>query len=75
MIMGAVPFQVYDVTRDTMNLAYIGLATFAPAMGFSLITGYVADLFDRRLVVTVCYATIGLASFLLLMLFPLFSRV
>jgi MFS family permease len=68
MIMGAVPFQVYDVTRDTMNLAYIGLATFAPAMGFSLITGYVADLFDRRLVVTVCYATIGLASFLLLML-------
>lgn len=68
MIMGAVPFQVYDVTRDTMNLAYIGLATFAPAIGFSLITGYVADLFDRRLVVTVCYATIGLASFLLLML-------
>ena len=68
MIMGAVPFQVYDVTRDTMNLAYIGLATFAPAMGFSLITGFVADLFDRRLVVTVCYATIGLASFLLLML-------
>ena len=68
MVMGAVPFQVYDVTRDTMNLAYIGLATFAPAIGFALITGYVADLFDRRLVVTICYATIGVASFLLLIL-------
>ncbi|MDA1326493.1 MAG: MFS transporter [Proteobacteria bacterium] len=68
MVMGAVPFQVYDVTRDTMNLAYIGLATFAPAMGFALITGYVADLFDRRLVITLCYAIIGVASFLLLIL-------
>lgn len=65
MVMGAVPFQVYDVTRDTMNLAYIGLATFAPAMGFALITGYVADLFDRRLVVTICYAIIGVAAALL----------
>ncbi len=65
-VMGAVPFQVYDVTRDTMNLAYIGLATFAPAMGFALVTGYVADLFDRRLVVTICYAIIGVASVLLL---------
>lgn len=65
-VMGAVPFQVYDVTRDTMNLAYIGLATFAPAFGFALFTGYVADLFDRRLVVTFCYATIGTASALLL---------
>lgn len=67
-VMGAVPFQVYDVTRDTMNLAYIGLATFAPAMGFALITGYVADLFDRRLVVTICYAIIGVASGLLFFL-------
>lgn len=66
-VMGAVPFQVYDVTRDTMNLAYIGLATFAPAFGFALFTGYVADLFDRRLVVAVCYGIIGIASALLLL--------
>jgi MFS family permease len=66
-VMGAVPFQVYEVTRDTLNLAYIGLATFAPAFGFALFTGYVADLFDRRLVVVVCYAIIGLASALLLL--------
>lgn len=66
MLMGAVPFQVYDVTRDTMNLAYIGLATFAPAMGFALFTGYVADLFDRRLVVAICYAIVGVASVMLL---------
>ena len=67
-VMGAVPFQVYDVTRDTLNLAYIGLATFAPAFGFALFTGYVADLFDRRLVVAICYVIIGIASALLLIL-------
>ena len=66
MVMGAVPFQIYDVTRDTLNLAYIGLATFAPAMGFALVTGYVADLFDRRLVIAICYVLIGAASAMLL---------
>ena len=49
MIMVAITYQVYDRTGDVINLADIGLATFAPAIGFALITGYVADRFDRRL--------------------------
>jgi MFS family permease len=56
MVMVAIAYQVYDRTGDVMNLAYIGLASFAPAIGFALVTGYVADLFDRRLVIAVCYA-------------------
>lgn len=62
MVMVAIAYQVYDRTGDVMNLAYIGLATFAPAIGFALITGYVADLFDRRLVLAVCYAVICVAA-------------
>ncbi|MHA1107788.1 MAG: MFS transporter, partial [Alphaproteobacteria bacterium] len=66
MIMVAIAYQVYDQTGDLMNLAYIGLATFAPAMGFALITGYVADLFDRRSVIVACYVIMLVAAALFL---------
>jgi len=66
MIMVAIAYQVYDRTGEVMNLAYIGLATFAPLIGFALITGYVADLFDRRHVLTVCYLIELVAALLFL---------
>ena len=66
MVLTAIAYQVYDITGDVENLAYIGLATFAPAIGLSLITGYVADLFDRKLVVGTCYAIVGFSSILFL---------
>jgi MFS family permease len=65
MMMVAIAYQVYDRTGDVMNLAYIGLATFAPAIGFALVTGYVADLFDRRLVLVVTYGIIFVGAVLL----------
>jgi MFS family permease len=68
MILVAVGYQVYDRTGDVMNLAYIGLASFAPAIGFSLFTGYVADLFDRRLVIAVCYGIMLVAGVLFFVL-------
>ena len=67
MVVTAIGYQVYDITGKVENLAYIGLATFAPAIGLSLITGYVADLFDRRLVVSTCYAIVSFSAFLFLM--------
>ncbi|MBT5649045.1 MAG: MFS transporter [Rhodospirillaceae bacterium] len=65
MMMVAIAYQVYDRTGDVMNLAYIGLATFAPAIGLALITGYVADRFDRRLVLVVTYGIIFVGAVLL----------
>ena len=65
MMMVAITYQVYDRTGDVMNLAYIGLATFAPAIGLALITGYVADRFDRRLVLVVTYGIIFVGAVLL----------
>ena len=58
MVLVAIAYQVYDVTGDVMNLAYIGLATFAPAVGFSLFTGYTADLFNRKIVMAICFCVI-----------------
>src|SRR5690606_30251979 len=68
MVMVAIAYQVYDLTGDLLNLAYIGLATFAPMLGLALITGYVADLFDRRLVIATCCVVMLAASVLFLVL-------
>lgn len=65
MVTVAIGYQIYDRTGDPLNLAYIGLATFAPAMGLALFTGYVADLFDRRFVLSLCYVTMFVSALLL----------
>ncbi|MEK9684282.1 MAG: MFS transporter [Rhodospirillaceae bacterium] len=70
-VLVAVAYQVYDITGNVLNLAWIGLATFAPAIGFALFTGYVADRYDRRLVIAICSASIMFAS--LLFMFVSFS--
>ena len=40
--------QVYDLTGREIDLAFIGLAEFLPAMLLVLVTGTVADRFNRR---------------------------
>jgi MFS family permease len=67
MVMMAIAYQVYDLSGDAMNLAYVGLSVFAPALGFSLVSGYVADLFDRRIVLAVCYMVMLISALLFLM--------
>lgn len=66
----AIGWQVYDLTREPLDLGYVGLAQFAPAIGLSLVTGHVADRFDRRRIVLVCYAAIAALSFALALLPP-----
>ncbi|MEE8444935.1 MAG: MFS transporter [Alphaproteobacteria bacterium] len=70
MMMVAIAYQVYDLTGDVMNLAYIGLSIFAPAMGLALFTGYVADRFDRRRVLAICFVVM-LGSALLFLIITL----
>jgi MFS family permease len=45
--------QVYDITGRELDLGLLGLAEFAPAALLVLVTGHVADRFDRRKV-TAC---------------------
>jgi predicted MFS family arabinose efflux permease len=43
--------RVYDLTGSKLDLGLLGLAQFAPALVLVLLTGAVADRFDRRRVV------------------------
>lgn len=55
----AIGWQVYALTHRPLDLGYVGLAQFLPAMVFSLVTGHVADRYDRRSVAVGC---LGLAA-------------
>ena len=44
----AVGWLIYDVTHSALALGLIGLASFLPAVGLALVTGHVADRYDRR---------------------------
>lgn len=58
----AIGWLVYDRTSSPLALGLVGLAAFLPAIGFALLTGHVADRFDRRLVLLGCYAPTIAAS-------------
>lgn len=61
----AVGWQVYEITGDPLDLGFVGLAQFLPAFGLSILTGHVADRYDRRRVVMACSVVMGLCSMLL----------
>jgi MFS family permease len=51
----AVAWQVYSITHRALDLGYTGLALFLPGLLFLLPSGHVADRFDRRQIILVCY--------------------
>jgi MFS family permease len=51
----AVAWQVYSITHRAIDLGYTGLALFLPGLLFLLPAGHMADRFDRRHVILVCY--------------------
>ena len=61
----AVGWQVYEITRRPLDLGLIGLAQFLPGMLLFLVSGHVADRFDRRKLVTLCYCGFAVSSALL----------
>ncbi len=52
----AVGWQVYQITHRAIDLGYTGLVLFLPGLLFLLPAGHVADRYDRRLVILVCYS-------------------
>lgn len=62
----AVGWQVYEITRKPLDLGLTGLVQFLPGLLLFLVTGHVADRFDRRKLLALCYAGYGLSSALLL---------
>ncbi len=62
----AVAWQVYSITHRALDLGYTGLALFLPGLLFLLPAGHVADRFDRRHVILVCYGLQVFCTFALL---------
>lgn len=59
ILVVAVGWQVYDLTRDPLDLGIVGLVQFLPALLLVLVTGTVADRFSRRWIMGVCTAIEG----------------
>lgn len=51
MLLMAIAWHAYEITGRAWTLALIGLAQFLPVLLFSIPAGYLADRFDRRLVI------------------------
>jgi len=64
----AVAWQVYSITHRALDLGYTGLALFLPGLLFLLPAGHVADRFDRRQVILVCYGLQVVCTIALLLL-------
>ena len=66
----AVSWQIYDITRSAFYLALVGLVQFLPALLLVLVTGLVADRFNRRWIMGICFA-VELLCALTLVIFAL----
>src|SRR5580765_1309284 len=64
----AVGWQVYEITKRPLDLGYVGLAQFLPAILLFPISGHTSDRFERRNVLSACYAGYALCFALLLAL-------
>src|SRR5277367_2236932 len=63
----AVGWQMYEITKRPLDLGLTGLVQFLPGVFLFLVAGHAADRFDRRKLLTLCYAGYGLSSALLLL--------
>lgn len=66
MLDVAVGWQVYQLTRDPLDLGWVGLAQFLPFVLLVLPAGHIADRADRRLVLLAAYSVSTAAVSLLL---------
>src|SRR6185369_9765712 len=61
----AVGWQVYDLTHRPLDLGFVGLAQFVPAISLSLVAGQTADRYDRRAILMICQLAQAVCSALL----------
>jgi len=52
----SIGWQIYDLTRDPLALGLVGLVQFLPSLLLVLVTGSVADRFNRRTILILCLA-------------------
>ena len=64
----SVGWQMYDETRNPLYLGLIGLFQFLPSLLLILVTGSVADRYNRRVIVAICMVIGALCSAALLVI-------
>jgi MFS family permease len=64
----AVGWQIYATTQRALDLGLVGLAQFLPSVLLFLLSGHVADRFDRRKLVVLCYLGFAVCSALLFLI-------
>jgi MFS family permease len=64
----AVGWQVYEITKRPLDLGLVGLVQFLPGILLFPISGHASDRFERRNVLSACYAGYALCFVLLLAL-------
>ncbi|HKH98722.1 MAG TPA: MFS transporter [Candidatus Sulfotelmatobacter sp.] len=62
----AVGWQVYEITKRPLDLGLVGLAQFLPGILLFPISGHASDRYERRRVLSACYAGYALCFALLL---------
>ena len=63
-----VAWQVYDLTRDPLSLAYVGLAQFIPMLVLLMPAGDLIDRYDRKLILMLSWLVEGVCAGALLWL-------
>src|SRR5271154_6107524 len=63
----AVGWRLYEITRRPLSLGLAGLAQFLPGVLLFLVSGHVADRYDRRKLIVICYVGFALCCSLLLL--------
>lgn len=61
-----VAWQVYDMTREPMALAYVGLAQFVPMLLLLMPAGDLIDRYDRKLILRLSWGVQALCGLILL---------
>src|ERR1051325_11018335 len=64
----AVGWQVYEITHRPLDLGFVGLAQFFPTILLFPISGHASDRYERRTVLSICYAGFAVCFALLLVL-------
>lgn len=61
-----VGWQVYDLTHDAFSLGLIGLSEAIPFLAMALFAGHVADLVNRKIIISIAATVYVLSAFVLL---------
>ena len=68
IVIVSVGWQIYDLTRNPLDLGIIGLCQFLPALLLVLVTGAAADRFSRRLIMGLAILVEAVGALALLLL-------